>query len=354
MLACALAVGSLVSGGSAFAGAGAPAHTAYEDARFNFNLRYPSDWELTPRTDAPQALSEVLEFRGPGLHQGQQPYIAIGHYLDPISSSTTLTEWRESREQTFDPAEIKTFVQERRVIAGRDALYIVAESPLTEYQLVNIRQGDTVWFIWANFGLSASPQLNGVFMGMVASLDLGPRMPTSLAEIYGEALKPAPAEVTPYLGSDWWAPVYRDYSGNSWAVNCGSSFHTNGASYAADVAASYGWNVRAAKTGTVEKSGWEDGGYGNLVKLNSGYRHIYAHLSYIYPGYPIGSSVSQNTPVGQVGASGTTATHLHFHVQNGQYQGSSSGVDLRGMYGFSANSYYPSSWATCGSMGRPQ
>jgi murein DD-endopeptidase MepM/ murein hydrolase activator NlpD len=90
-----------------------------------------------------------------------------------------------------------------------------------------------------------------------------------------------------------------------------------------------------------------------MIKVNytsNGYRHLYGHLNEINFAQP--TTISRAAYLGKSGNTGTTDAHLHFHVQNGQYQSTSSGVTLVGMTGFTSNSNYPSGNAACGLMGR--
>jgi murein DD-endopeptidase MepM/ murein hydrolase activator NlpD len=74
-----------------------------------------------------------------------------------------------------------------------------------------------------------------------------------------------------------------------------------------------GTPVAAAGVGKVTFAGWNDGGYGNLVKVRHrlGFSTWYAHLATI--AVARGQAVSGGALVGTVGSTGlTTAPHLHF------------------------------------------
>jgi murein DD-endopeptidase MepM/ murein hydrolase activator NlpD len=159
------------------------------------------------------------------------------------------------------------------------------------------------------------------------------------------------------LGGGWWSPVITN---TPYPVYCGSSFHNNQSRYAADIQAPFGTDVYAAKEGRIEavvKNDPGESGYGRYVKIapadGVGKRHLYAHLSEVAPGIDVGALVSRGQRLGKVGNSGNVGAHLHFHVQDGPGPHSGVGTNLIGMYGFTANSNYPSVFATCGSMGRP-
>lgn len=88
-----------------------------------------------------------------------------------------------------------------------------------------------------------------------------------------------------------------------------------------DYAAPTGTPVRAVGEGTVEFAGWM-GGYGNVVQLRHGARHLtlYAHLSRI--DVRRGERVEQGRTLGAVGATGwATGPHLHYEFRvDGQHQ----------------------------------
>jgi murein DD-endopeptidase MepM/ murein hydrolase activator NlpD len=355
--------------------------SVYDDKRFDFRLEYPMSWRLSPRHDLPDVVGEVVTLSSPVQSDSTVSSIAIGHYLEEIASQDTVAEWTARYPAAFEPSLIRTTSEEELPVHGGLARYIRGASPLTEYQYTNIRRGTVVWFIWANFGDSADAQANRIYRTVVDSFRFGPRAPTTLGEIVsnvppssvpegGECL--ANLEAPPVLAvtgstqdlkSAWWAPVLM-LNGQQWPVTCGSPWHTDGAYYAADVEAPLCRNVYAARPGTVEKSGWDTSGYGNLVKIGpidgSGHRHLYGHLDGIDSSVVVGSSIGRGSLVGLVGNTGNTSgTHLHFHVQNGQYQSSSNGLSLIGMWGFTDNPsdpYYPSNdgvnHPSCAWMGR--
>jgi murein DD-endopeptidase MepM/ murein hydrolase activator NlpD len=91
----------------------------------------------------------------------------------------------------------------------------------------------------------------------------------------------------------------------------GNRFHAG-----LDFTASYGARVRAARRGRVVFAGWNNGGFGYLVKIHHGRWHSatwYAHLSRIT--VRRGRRVSAGAVIGRVGATGrATGPHLHFQI----------------------------------------
>ena len=91
----------------------------------------------------------------------------------------------------------------------------------------------------------------------------------------------------------------------------GNRFHTG-----VDFPAPTGTLVTAAGRGRVVSSGWDPGGYGNLVVIEHprGVRSMYAHLSSIR--VSPGQWVQAGSPVGGVGATGVASgPHLHFELR---------------------------------------
>lgn len=85
--------------------------------------------------------------------------------------------------------------------------------------------------------------------------------------------------------------------------------------YGLDLAASYGNNVRASASGTVEHAGWMSG-YGYLVIINhgNGYKTYYGHNSELY--VYVGQYVEQGEAIAAIGSTGnSTGNHCHFEIR---------------------------------------
>ncbi len=96
----------------------------------------------------------------------------------------------------------------------------------------------------------------------------------------------------------------------SFGENRGNHIHAG-----IDIAAGYGSQVVAAKSGTVVYAGWMSG-YGNLVVIDhgGGVTTRYAHNSSIEVG--IGQYVNQGQEISRVGSTGfSTGPHLHFEIR---------------------------------------
>jgi murein DD-endopeptidase MepM/ murein hydrolase activator NlpD len=82
-----------------------------------------------------------------------------------------------------------------------------------------------------------------------------------------------------------------------------------------DIAAPTGTPIVAAADGRVKKSGWDDGGYGNLVEIQhpDGTVTRYAHNSGLLVN--AGQEVRQGQQIAKMGSTGfSTGPHSHFEV----------------------------------------
>lgn len=91
-----------------------------------------------------------------------------------------------------------------------------------------------------------------------------------------------------------------------------------------DYAAPTGTPVRATASGRILSIGWNGGGYGKriVIRHNSTYNTVYAHLSRFRSDLRVGSFVDQGQTIGYVGATGlASGPHLHYEFQvNGAHR----------------------------------
>ena len=83
-----------------------------------------------------------------------------------------------------------------------------------------------------------------------------------------------------------------------------------------DFAAPMGTPIMASGSGAIKKAGWCGGG-GNciVIKHNSTYETVYAHMSKFAKGIKKGVRVKQGQTIGYVGSTGkSTGPHLHYEV----------------------------------------
>lgn len=91
----------------------------------------------------------------------------------------------------------------------------------------------------------------------------------------------------------------------------GSDFHPG-----IDIAADMGTPVVATADGVVVESGWNSGGYGNLVEIDhgNGIHTLYGHNSQI--AVSIGTTVRKGQVISYVGSTGfSTGPHVHYEVR---------------------------------------
>lgn len=83
-----------------------------------------------------------------------------------------------------------------------------------------------------------------------------------------------------------------------------------------DLAGPYGTPIYATADGTVRRSGWNSGGYGNLIEVDHG-RGIetrYGHLSAVL--VQAGQQVKRGQLIARMGSTGrSTGSHLHYEVR---------------------------------------
>jgi hypothetical protein len=356
-----------------------PASTwvSYTDPRFDYSLKYPADWILTPRDDSdPTAFSTVLSFT-PALsgddtlksHRRSPAHIFIGLYLAEIEPAQSLSEWTDAYEEaskSFD-AGLVSRKQNYQSINGVEVIRASGTSPLTDYQFVNLVHGRTVWFIWTNIGDSEDSPASDVFESLVNSFHFGPNTPTSLQEVYGDNFRPLKLGDQPtgnvydppgmyskstawlktglpdwVLPSSWKSPVVGNY-----IVRCGSPAHVGAAQWAADAGTPSWTYLYVSYSGNVIFAGWNTQGYGNLIKISTVSSQIqyYGHLAQINT--YVGANVVTYQFIGRTGNTGqTTGPHLHFHVD---------WTNLTGMSGFTPWANWPGTPninEDCGRMGR--
>lgn len=338
----------------------------YIDPRYDFSLEYPAGWTVIPRDDQEDSYGGVLTFADPA----SETQIVIGLYTLERSEGQSLAEWTEFYQEestTFKPSEIKIEKTETIPLAAAgnvQAHAVVGISPLTGFQFTNIPRGRTVWFIWTNGDVSTT----AIYARVRASFKFGPNTPSTLKDAFGPIFQPKPRHplksstarsgnknllipsfVVGLPDTSWKVPTP---GGNvSYTVNCGSSFHTGTAAYATDVSMVTNTKVYSAKRSWVDFAGWDNTGYGNLMKTNTDFIYArpyilyYAHLSSFV--ISVGNEAWTSRHIAYSGSTGTKAAHLHFHVVS-----LGEAVNVAGLITFAENSNYPSVYAQCGTMYR--
>lgn len=114
-------------------------------------------------------------------------------------------------------------------------------------------------------------------------------------------------------------PTDSRYITSSYGMRVHPIFGYNKMHTGIDIAASYGTNVYASKSGTVTTANWGwGGGYGNYVEIDHGGGNytLYAHMSSL--AVSEGQRVEQGQVIGYCGSTGnSTGPHVHFEIFEG-------------------------------------
>ena len=192
----------------------------YADPRFDFSIKYPSDWEVIPRDDSdPNAVSGLLVFAPVAAPDNIDindphefgPHIIVGHYLAELEDGQSLSEWTEIYESLgheSDRASIQR--QPRRVfrIHGARAVHEEGVSPLTTYQFTNLAHKNMVWDIWTN--IPSTDPYAAVYNRMVRSFRFGRNSPANLRAAYGSDIVPMDMEEILRMSSEEQTAGFQD------------------------------------------------------------------------------------------------------------------------------------------------
>ena len=129
-----------------------------------------------------------------------------------------------------------------------------------------------------------------------------------LVKVNEERLTHIPA-IQPVLNKD----LRRVASGYGWRIDpvYGTRRHHNGMDFSAPI----GTEIFATGDGVVKRTGFQRGGFGNMVEIDHGfgYTTIYAHMNKVY--VRKGQKVKRADIIGEVGNTGkSTGPHLHYEV----------------------------------------
>ena len=247
---------------AALAEADAVRWLTYVDPRFDFSIKYPSNWQVIPRDDSdPNAVSGILAFAPIGAPDSEDkadphdtgPHVVVVPYLAELKDGQSLSVWTETYESLGNESDRTAFQrQPRRLfrVNGAKAVHEEGMSPLTAYQFTNIAHKNVVWDIWTN--IPSTGALAKVYDRMVRSFRFGRNAPTNLRDAYGSNFIPLDMEeaarVAQKLEADeqlgggpgilalnttWQAPVRKSSNGGQqFTATCGSTQHDDIGTYA--------------------------------------------------------------------------------------------------------------------------
>jgi murein DD-endopeptidase MepM/ murein hydrolase activator NlpD len=188
--------------------------------------------------------------------------------------------------------------------------------PHEREQTYTVVAGDSLWSIARHFGTTVTglAAANGIAdaralkIGTVLTIPGTPGgVPVTRAEnMAATHVLPASRSLTASLFL--WPLVGAITSGFGWR---GNEFH-----HGLDVAAATGDYIRAAWSGIVNFSGWGNGIYGRMVKIDhgNGLETVYAHNSRNL--VKVGEYVEAGANIATVGSTGNASgPHLHFEVR---------------------------------------
>jgi murein DD-endopeptidase MepM/ murein hydrolase activator NlpD len=126
-------------------------------------------------------------------------------------------------------------------------------------------------------------------------------------------------ELPPLSTADPYLPGAANFNGYIWPakgiLTSGYGWRWGRMHRGIDIAAPVGTPVLAAAPGVIVSSGWNSGGYGNLVEIRhaDGSLTLYAHNNRVL--VQAGQMVDQGQQIAEMGSTGfSTGPHLHFEV----------------------------------------
>ncbi|MGI6284238.1 M23 family metallopeptidase [Neomoorella humiferrea] len=178
--------------------------------------------------------------------------------------------------------------------------------PYERERLYTVAAGDTLWAIARRFGTSVEDLAASNGIVDAKRLRPGTVLTVPAAGSVVTTTRPASRSLNPV--SLFWPLFGSITSGFGWRDN---EFH-----HGLDIAGRVGDYIRAAWSGIVTFSGWGNGIYGNMVKIDhgNGLETVYAHNSRNL--VKSGEYVRAGEVIAEVGATGNaTGPHLHFEVR---------------------------------------
>ena len=226
-----------------------------------------------------------------------------------VEHRTQVQKLNDYREQT-EQLQSKLAQVHDKASQLRGALGLATEQPLEA-----VRPSEKAELRWQREQNNVSPaarstveELNMKFFSLQSATDQELATYSNLAQFAsGEPQRLAGLpSIWPVSG-----PVFSRFGFRIDPVSHRHAFHTG-----FDISAQYGTPVHATASGTIEKAGWDAGGFGYMVKINHGFglSTVYGHNSRLL--VKVGDPVRRGQVIALVGSTGmSTGTHCHYEVQ---------------------------------------
>lgn len=185
-----------------------------------------------------------------------------------------------------------------------------------------VKQGDTLWDISCAYNINIASIINANNLDSPDKLKVGQEITipgaTELKEVNSKA---AMSVNSPKLASRSNSSFAKSLSVSGiWPVNgiLSSGYGIRDGSFhkGIDIAVPYGTGIHAFAEGIVLFSGWDKGGYGNLIIIShgNGIETYYAHNSKLL--VSTGQPVSKGQLIANAGSTGdATGSHCHFEIR---------------------------------------
>jgi murein DD-endopeptidase MepM/ murein hydrolase activator NlpD len=242
------------------------------------------------------ALTAATEARARLLEQRQALIEAAltGQKIEPAMIQAAASSGRLAKEGPLARVELQQLEQAALAAQALDVRYQVTAEELRKLGIKSATAGQP-----AGVGGPFESVGNPTFKALFNSWKKLDQLQNDVIAIPSD--KPIRAEVTFTSG----------YGVRSDPFHSGAAMHPG-----IDLAGSYGTPIYATADGTVERAGWNSGGYGNLVEIDHG-RGIttrYGHMSAIL--VHAGDHVTRGQQIGRMGSTGrSTGNHLHYEVR---------------------------------------